>query len=137
MGRTTPENGTKILRTPTRQHDMGVTPRGIPEDGRGEWGSTLAIVVSRSPTTWRKEEKEETDKREDEAQIKENPEREITMIHSAEVHPVLNGIRPIYKQLGKADTNYEIRSRHEQFLMHIDGELYVPQNDKAGNTRVH
>jgi hypothetical protein len=46
---------------------------------------------------------------EDEAQIKENPEKEITMIHSSEIHPLLNGIQPIYKHLGKSDTNYEIR----------------------------
>jgi hypothetical protein len=81
--------------------------------------NTGAIVVSRSPTTWGKEEKKETDIKEDEAQIKENPEIRTTTTHSSETHPVLCGLKAIYKQLEKTDTNYVIRSRHEQFLMHI------------------
>jgi hypothetical protein len=54
-----------------RQH-MGVTPRGTDDGERGAWEPTLAIAVPRPLPTWEKEQKEETDEKEDEAQIKEH-----------------------------------------------------------------
>jgi hypothetical protein len=34
----------------------------------------------------------------------------------------------MYTQIEKEDANYEFRSRHEQFMMHLDHKFYVPNS---------
>jgi hypothetical protein len=90
--------------------------------------SSLTVTADRGKRTKRR--KRRTDLEEVKARDREYPDQ--TVIHSPVMHPVLNGKHPIYTQTEKADANYEFRSRHEQFMMHLNDKLYVPNSCREG-----
>jgi hypothetical protein len=120
----------------TREQYRGVTPRGV---DYYSWEDTLTIVVSRSLSAGghevradirellslgeKREERVRTDSEEMIARDSEDQDQTVT--HSPEMHPVPSGRTPIYTQIEKEDANYEFRSRHEQFMMHLDHKFYA------------
>jgi hypothetical protein len=107
-----------------KEHYMGVTPRGADYYA---WEDDMTVVASRSPST-RDNEDERAKTDIEEIKARDSEDQDQTVTHSPERHPVLIGWTPIYAQIEKEDANYEFRSRHEQFMMHLDHKFYVPNS---------